>query len=315
MATRVDFYGGLSAENDVVADQTGPETPGGTPSRAQKRPAQDPTGETPENSKPKAEEKGWGPGDWYQGNLGEDDREFDVRKHYHLLEEEEEECDMPGGQGVGPKPNKRAKEQFEDKQAAKASARRKEKDNSIEVKINAWSDERGGVVDLKAAEWDAVKEDFMAYVLQDDKLACAITKDFYNNPARSVSYGGFRLSSEWAADKLVKVFMKQPFGPVQLKVARQYERESFIQIAITGNQGWRCMTDRIGEQIVRVNGLKGMAKSTEAREDKAVRGGWLLRIYPDEELRISIENYSTNKSELQVGYKKYTFDFITLGSG
>ena len=222
---------------------------------------------------------------------------------------------MPSGQGVGPKPSKRAKEQFENRQAVKAGDRKKEKDQSVEVRIQAWNEERGCVVNLGAAEWEAVKEDFMAYLIKDDQLAHSIVKDFFTNPSRTVSYGGFRLSSEQMADRLIDIFVCRPFGPVQLKVTRQHEKESFVQIPIVGNHGWKNMTDGITEQLIRLNNLKGKAKSTDWKDDKPVRGGWLLRIYPDDELRIAIEEYSTNKSELQVGYKKFPFDFVMINAG
>ena len=303
-----------------VADQKKPETPRGTPGpRAQKRPAPGRTGKTPDSAKPKT--GGWEAGEWDGSGLANDgasefnDSEFDARDHYELLEAEtEEEAEMPGSHGVGPKPNKRAKEQFADKQAAKAAANneKKDRDQSTEVKIHAWNDERGSVVDLKAAEWEAVKEDFMAYILMDDELACSIKKDFFNRPAKAVSYGGFRLNSEQAADKMIRVFMGKSFGPVQLKATRRHESDSFIQITVVGNQGWKAMTDKIGEQVVRVNGLKGSFKATDWKDDKGIRGGWFLRIYPDEDLRLSIEQFSTNASELRVGYTKLPFDFVTL---
>ena len=305
----------------VVADQEKPTTSGVTPSRTQKRPAQGPTGSTPEGSRPKA--GGWEAGAWYEGSLRDNvnendneynDSEFDANEHYHLLEREEEN-EMPGGQGVGPKPSKRAKEQFENKQATKAGDKKKEKDQSVEVRIQAWNDERGCVVNLGAAEWEAVKEDFMAYLIKDDQLARSIVKDFFTNPTKAASYGGFRLDSGQMADRLVEIFVSKPFGPVQLKVNRQHNRESFVQIPIVGNHGWKCMTDGITEQLIRLNNLKGKAKSTDWKDDKQVRGGWFLRIYPDDDLRISMEEYSTNRSELQVGYKKFQFDFITINLG
>ncbi len=304
-----------------MADQEKPTTSGVTPSRTQKRPAQGPTGSTPEGSRPKA--GGWEAGAWYEGSLRDNvnendneynDSEFDANEHYHLLEREEEN-EMPGGQGVGPKPSKRAKEQFENKQATKAGDKKKEKDQSVEVRIQAWNDERGCVVNLGAAEWEAVKEDFMAYLIKDDQLARSIVKDFFTNPTKAASYGGFRLDSGQMADRLVEIFVSKPFGPVQLKVNRQHNRESFVQIPIVGNHGWKCMTDGITEQLIRLNNLKGKAKSTDWKDDKQVRGGWFLRIYPDDDLRISMEEYSTNRSELQVGYKKFQFDFITINLG